>query len=181
MSAPAAQPTTEVPAAHLQLAPSTTPPLRARIRAAQEACASDDPREIAAKFLAEVEDAELRDVLGEVLPEYVRQLMKSGRHGAMSAPPAAGRSSKVDAVRTWHERLMAQPIDVSGGKGRWKSLRDCTRDELLAVAQHRRQVAAKNLATADRYEALAKVLPAGKTVGQLPADAVANVFGRAAE
>lgn len=180
MSAPAVQAVETTPATRLHLAEQRPPRMRARIRAVVEVTSSSDPREIAAKLLTDIDDADLRDILAEVLPEYVRVILKNGRNSAMSPAPA-GPSAKVAAVRSWHERLMAQPIDVSGDGGRWKALRDCTRDELLQVAQHRRIVASKNLAVADRYEALAKVLPTGKTVGQLPADAVANVFGRAAE
>lgn len=154
-----------------------TPSVRALVRQVQDETGSADPREIASKVLADIPDELLRPLLAEVMPEYVRQVMKGGRHSATGAPPA---SSKVAAVRGWHERLMSQPIDVSGGKGEWKALRDCTRDELLAVAQYRRETAARNLATAEKYEALAKILPAKKTVGQLAADVVASVFGRAA-
>lgn len=153
------------------------PSMAARVRSFQESTGSADPREIASKILTDLEDHELRAVLEVVLPEYVRQVMKTGRNQAASSPPA---SSKVSAVRDWYERLMGQPVDVSGGHGQWKSLRECTRDELLAVAQYRRETAARNLATAEKYESLAKLLPARKTVGQLPTDVVASVFGRAA-
>jgi hypothetical protein len=154
-----------------------------RVRRLQVSTGSSDPRELAEKLLAELTAAELRSALAEVLPEYVRQVMKSGRNKATAAPSQSSPSSpswRVAPVRDWYEQLMAQPIDVSGGQGRWKSLRECTRDELLTVAQHRRETAARNVATAKKYEALARVLPASKSVGDLPADTVASVFGRAA-
>ena len=137
-----------------------------------------DPRELASAVLSAIADADLRAMLAVALPEYVRQVVKGDRNRATSGAPAP--SAKVAAVRDWHARLMASPVDVAGDGSQWKALAQCTRDDLLNVARHRRDTAARNLAIADRYESLAKVLPVGKTVGELPQEAVHGVFGRTA-
>lgn len=165
------------------LAQSEPPALsiRVRVRRIQDETGSVDPREIAGKLVAELSDADLRDALAESLPEYVRQVMKGGRNSARVLPPARSTSPRnAAAAQRWFETLLTQPVDVSGGQGQWKALRDCTREDLLVVARHRRELAAKNSAIANRYEALAKVLPAGATVASLPEDTVVNVFGREA-
>lgn len=159
----------------------TAPPesLAHRIRRIQHESGSVDPRELADKVLATLDSQEsIREALAECLHEYVRVVIRTGRNGAMSSAPS--RSAKVDAVRDWYERLLAQPVDVSGGGGQWKALRDCTRDDLLSVARHRREAAARNLQTAELYERLAKLMKGDATVGTLSQDVVQGVFGRAA-
>jgi hypothetical protein len=149
------------------------------VRRVHEESGLADPRELAEKVLAEITHSPdlIRSALAESLPEYVRVTMRMVRNQTMAgAPPSA----KVAAVRGWFERLLTQSIDVSGDGGKWKSLAECTRDDLLSAAAHRRAIAAKNLHTADTYERLAGLLDDDATVGQLDPSAVADVFGRAA-
>ncbi|MCU1617354.1 MAG: hypothetical protein JWO98_4894 [Frankiales bacterium] len=151
--------------------------LAQRVRRIHQESGSADPRELAEKVLATLDSPDaLRSALSEALPDFVRITVRTAHQGGMAGP----RSANVEAVRGWYERLMSQPVDVSGNGAQWKSLRECTRDELLAVAQYRRQVAARNLQTADSYERLAKVMKPGQTVGALKQDIVTNVLGRAA-
>lgn len=154
--------------------------LRARVRDIIADTDLADPQDIAATIIADLNPDDYPAVLAEALPQYVRQIMGAYRmqsHGAI--PPS---SAKVDAVRAWWARVLSEAVDVSGGGGEWKRLGDCTAPDLLAVATFRREMAARNMATARQYEALAARLDeAGcKTVADLdPADAGA-VFGRAA-
>lgn len=151
--------------------------LAQRVRRIHEESGASDPREIAEKVLATLETPDLvRDALTEALPDFVRITVRVSHSGGLGGP----RSSKVEAVRNWYERLMSQPVDVSGNGVQWKALRECTRDELLTVAQYRRQIAARNLQTAETYERLAKAMKASQTVGALPQDIVTNILGRAA-
>lgn len=152
--------------------------LAQRVRRVQLETGSVDPRELAAKVMASLDPDEIRDAFAEALPEYVRVTMRSVRNRTMTTVPQS--SAKVAAVRGWFERLLSQSIDVSGDGGRWKALADCTRDDLLAAAEHRRAIAAKNLHTAETYERLADLLTDDATVSQLDAGAVADALGRAA-
>lgn len=150
--------------------------LAQRVRRIHQEAGSADPREIAQKVLADLASPEdIRAALAEALPDFVRITVRVSHGGGLAGP----RSSKVEAVRGWYERLMTQPVDVSGNGAKWKALRECTRDELLSVAQYRRQIAARNLRTADAYERLAKVMKAGQMVGEVKQDIVAKTLGSA--
>lgn len=153
--------------------------LAQRIRRIQQDTGSVDPHELADKVLADLDSEEITAALREALPEFVRVTVREVRNHVTSSAPST--SAKVGAVRAWYERLLAQPIDVSGDGGKWKALRDCTRGELLAVSRHRRQIAAKNLQTADMYERLAKLMHGHMTVGELQPDMVTTAFRRPAE
>ncbi|MGZ6838288.1 MAG: hypothetical protein ACXVGE_20690 [Blastococcus sp.] len=152
--------------------------LASLIRRVHEESGSADPREIADKVAASLNPDDLADALAEALPEYVRVTIRTVRNRTMGSAPQG--SAKVAAVRSWFERLLAQSIDVSGDGGQWKTLADCTRDDLLTAARHRRAIAAKNVHTAETYERLAALLKKGATVAQLDPASVAGVFGRAA-
>ncbi len=156
------------------------------IRHVQNQSGLVDPHEITHQVIADLhEHMTTEDALHEALPHLVRQVMRTGRLDVMRGPhatrPSGSSGGKVAAVRTWHEQFLAQPVDVSGNGGHWKALRDCTRDDLLAVAQHRRKVAAANIATAALYEALASHLTGPTaTVACLPEALVASVCTEAA-
>jgi hypothetical protein len=158
--------------------PTDRETLAQRVRRVHTESGLADPREIAEKVFAEIgQDREaIRAALSEALPDFVRITVRVAHGGGIGGP----KSSKVDAVRGWYERLMNQPVDISGSNGQWRALRDCTRDDLVSVAQYRREAAARNLQTAEAYERLAKVMKAGVKVGDLSRDLVANTLGRAA-
>ena len=167
-----------------------TQELQDLIRQTEEATGLVNPHDIAAKTLVAIDDADLRDALSLTLPAYVRRLVTTQRRpcdlGHESEEPPRrqqpARSAKVTAVRSWHARVLAQAVDVSGYHGQWKRLAECTRDELLAVAAHRRGLAAANVATAERYEALARRMQVddARTVGELSHAALAAIFSERA-
>jgi len=59
---------------------------------------------------------------------------------------APGSSRWRSAASLFHQRIYAGET--------WKLLRDLTRDDVLAIVEHRRMLATANAAVADRYQAL---------------------------
>lgn len=171
-----------------------TETLAQTVRRMHRETGSADPRELAEKVLATLDTpAQVRDALAEALPDFVRNVVRTAHSGSLIAlsravtPPAptAGKgpgssSARVGAVRAWYDRLLSQPVDVSGNRGEWKAMRECTREDLLTAAAYRRDVAARNVATADAMERLAAVLGDGQTVGDLAQATVTGALGRAA-
>lgn len=147
-----------------------TDTMRARIRKVQADTGSSDPHEIAAKLISELTE----DELVAAVAAFVRINMNAERRGTYTAVPQA--SAKVGAVQSWYEKLLDQSVDVSGDQGQWKRLADCTRDDLLQIAKYRRDVAARNLATAEKYEALAKGMKANQTVADIKPEKVREAF-----
>lgn len=147
-----------------------------------------DPREIAAKLLSSLKGHMTEtEALAEALPTYVRTVIRTGRHAVMEGHPSPGfartpgvSGGKVASVRSWYQTFLRQPVDVSGNGGRWKQLGDCTKADLLHIAQHRRALAAANLSTAAVYEHLADELDDEQTVATLGESVVTAALGRAA-
>lgn len=170
---------------------NTTLRLADRVREIHERTGIADPRELAAKLLDELVEHELHDVLAEVLPLYVRDVMRTTRGSVMGSSFAATsasarrstatpvpqqQSSKVAAVRSWYDQLMSQAIDVSGSRGQWKALRDCTADDLRTAASYKRDVALRNVTMAEQYEKLAALVPHNGTLGKADPNAVSAIF-----
>lgn len=81
-------------------------------------------------------------------------------------------SRKVSAIRQHSAEVTRWLADAVSGLDAWKSLGECTYDDLMNSAEYRRQLAAGNLAQADRYAQLADDLKAAgaATVADLPDD-----------
>lgn len=127
--------------------------------------AQSDPREIAAEVLASISDADLRDCLEEALPMYVSRYLTRGRSGVPTPekrekdlkPVAPVRSAKVGAIRDHWAKFLEERVQVNGN---WKKVADCTVQDVQALARERREVAAKNVAHAKRFEKLAEDMQA---------------------
>lgn len=78
---------------------------------------------------------------------------RSDTHRSPVAPRrTANKSSRVAAIRSNHEKLLAQRVFA---RGEWKLLGDCTLQDVRDLAEQRRMVAARNEAVAERFEKLA--------------------------
>lgn len=113
---------------------------------------SPDPRAVATRVIEKLSAEEYRAALEIALPSYVRVVNNAHRSPSVGNP---SRSAKVGAIRAWHERMLLAEVDPSGSGNDWKRLGDCTRDDVLALAAHRRKIADENRAAAQRYERLA--------------------------
>lgn len=153
-----------------------------------------DPREIAAKILAELDPAEYESVLAEALPVLVRNELsltrmevrfKTGAAPAASDTPTpskgkqAFRSRKVAGYRSMAQRLRA--MRVLGDKAAWKTLDDCAEVDLVRIVEHNREQAERNTATAEQYALLlAKLKKSGKKfVRELSDGDIESAFGGA--
>lgn len=114
-----------------------------------------EPAEIAAKVAENVPSRELRRVVGELLPAYVREVNRHRRNLGLTSENAnqSARSSKVAAFRAIGRAWLRNRIQVESG---WKLLADCSYEDLMWAAENRRQIAAQNFAKAEEYEALAQ-------------------------
>lgn len=138
-----------------------------------------DPGILADKVFDLITSDQYAEAVRTMLRSYVRRVMTEGR-GAFLASPAsvtvpsrpgpqgAPRSRYVEAIRAgaWRARLGERTHGANG----WLLLRDCTRADLLAAAEERRNLAVANVQAAETYDKLAELLTAhGKaTVSDLP-------------
>lgn len=141
-----------------------------------------DPSDVANAVLARIPEDLSRVALAQALRGYVRQVIGQAR---MTRPEQdteqkpTGRSWKRDALREgWRDRLHDRTHVENG----WKLLAECTYEDLLAAAAERRDLAERNLASAQQYEKWASLVSeyGVETFGDLPAAVLAEALGRAA-
>lgn len=149
--------------------------LRDLIRAAIEA-GLVDPSDIAAKVLAQLGDADLRDALDETLRHYVVAVISNVRKDHREN--SESHSSRAGLVRDWYQSWLRQPMHAGD---KWLSLGDCTAADLRAAVAERRDHAERTFAIANQLDALADALADHKVtyVNQLPKDIAARLTGRA--
>ncbi len=136
-----------------------------------------DPHSVAQDVLGRLGEDDLRPALGEMLPAYVRELIRVERNGA-GRPASPGRSWKVEALQEYG-RILRLRVHVGDGPLDWKFLGDCEADDLRAAAEERREIAARTVAMAERYERLLKAVEhhGVQTVRDLPEDALGEAWG----
>lgn len=157
--------------------------LREAVNAVLDSSALASPQEVAAQVASELTARQVRAALSQALPGYVAQLMQQRRTTnplLTNRVPAATpvRSAKVTGIRDAWSAALRDRVHVDGG---WKLLGECGTDDLLFAAAERREHAAKNVAKAEAFEALAERLRAAgaATVADLP-HGDAAVLGAAA-
>jgi hypothetical protein len=162
-----------------------------------DSTSATDPRDIAAEVAQLVPDEDLRLALTDALEVYVRLTITRRRttnaivgvtsyNSAAPHPVSAQRPSrdslsggtqpqttatKQGAIRDrWAQALR----DLVHVEGEYKTLGECTYDDLMFAVAERRKLATQNNAAADRYERLAGVLAkhAVITVAELPREAL---------
>lgn len=154
--------------------------LRSVVAAVLAESPDPDPHTVAEAVLARLAETDLRGALAEMLPAYVRELIRVERNTVTcgSSSPAPGRSWKVEALQEYG-RILRLRVHVGAGPLDWKFLGDCEADDLRAAAEERREIAARTAAMAERYERLLKAVEhyGAQTVRELPSDALAEAWG----
>lgn len=153
--------------------------LRALIREQLATSPDPNPHVIAALAAKLVPDDQLRAALDELMPDAVREEIRRQRADLPSGEPAEQPVSRkrrgAPAYRDWLRR----PVSLDHAKADWRFLGDCTRDEVLRLAELAGEVAQKNLAMQARWERLADRMAkvGAATVADLPAEMLAEVLG----
>lgn len=153
--------------------------VRERVKALMASSDINDPREMAEVVLEDMREDELRAALAETLPGYVRVCFHqyqvpqrepeskpaSNTHGSTAS------GSRWDHITAVHSRRVCPA-------GQWKTLGDCVRDDILALAEQRRSQAAFNTAVADGFEELARRMAArgARRVSDIPVAEIPEVL-----
>jgi hypothetical protein len=168
--------------------------LRTDVKSVLASTSLTDPGEVADKVAESMPANALRAALRVTLRSYVRQIMSEERTSsadqtstgsgqrtsdAQSRSAAAGRSSKVRAIRDGWKRHLEDRVHVGS---EWMLLGDCTHDNLIALATEREEIAAKTEAWAQHYRRLAGLVAEHGVaqVRDLPAEVLAPAIGAAA-
>ena len=151
----------------------------------------EDVNDLTRKVIASIPADHMEDVMFRAVKHDVRAALRRIRHGVdedrrehdnatrndalFPAKPAAGRSRWLDTAGIY-KRMLSQPETV--GDNLVKPLGDLTREEVLAAAQRRMNVAKSNFAIAKRYEALADAMAERQAsiVGDLDQPTLMAVF-----
>ena len=136
-----------------------------------------DPTAISAAFVTKVPAKELRSALEWALREKVRQTLSQRRAAnpiltkdpvvinsdgsVRTRRPASQLNSsasvKAASIRERHQKWLRDLVHVDG-VNQYKPLGECTYADLMFAAESRRQSAADNLAKAERFEEIAKLV-----------------------
>lgn len=187
-----------------RVANSTDFNLRHLVREVLDSSAVNDPHLIAPDVLDRIDDTDLRAALGECLPSFVREMIRSSRtfltlhsqpdvmtespggvpRPVMKAEPVrrSGLSSKVAAIRESGPKWLSERLNTGASPREWKRVGDCGFSDLMFAAGQRREQAARTSAVADRLEALAELVQSHgvSRVRDLPASVLAEVGGAGA-
>jgi len=110
-----------------------------------------DPDAIADEVLVRTPRSGLRTAYRLLLRRAALDAIRFANMSAGEPRRTPNRSSKVAAIRDRHIDYFAQRVYANG---EWKMLGDCTPEDVLDLAAQRREVAARNAAKAEEYEAL---------------------------
>lgn len=117
-------------------------------------------------------------------PEVMSEHPGSGPLASVGRAPIGkpGRSAKVAAIRASGPKWLADRINTCANPREWKRVGDCGFEDLMFAAGQRREIAARTLAKAERYERLAELVRKHnvKRVRDLPASVLSEVGGAAA-
>jgi hypothetical protein len=169
--------------------------MRSLVRLVTKETGLSDPGEIAKAVDARIPDELVREALRQTLRLFVRQVNtenrlplhydrvpasydKQGKPRPLQQVNVA--AMKRDRIRAdWFAR--AEQAKVQGVNG-WKSLLDCTRDDLVHAATFREKQGHMNLAKAQQYRDLEATLNdyGVQTVRDLPRDVLELAVGQAA-
>jgi len=169
--------------------------MRSLVRLVTKETGLSDPGEIAKAVDARIPDELVREALRQTLRLFVRQVNTENRlplhydrvpasydkHGKPRPLQQVNVAAmKRDRIRAdWFAR--AEQAKVKGVNG-WKSLLDCTRDDLVHAATFREKQGHMNLAKAQQYRDLEATLNdyGVQTVRDLPRDVLELAVGQAA-
>lgn len=126
-----------------------------------------DHQQVAKEVRSRIPDEHVEDAFLIALTEFVRVRFTTFRTSV--APVKPNKSAKVRGIRQWWQRNQNQRYDSADGEQ--KLLRDFTAEDCLFQAALLRDKAAQNIAKAEQWESLAKMLGNGGTVRDLAAAA----------
>jgi hypothetical protein len=136
-----------------------------------------DPHAIAADVAESLSLADVREALRTVLPYFVRKEMS--RRQFSTAPALRPGSARWDNVAELHAAgeltLLRARVFAHGA---WKFLGDCTSEDVQDIAAQRQDAAARNIAAAERFEALRVAMGRRRatTVRDLPETVLTAIF-----
>lgn len=145
------------------------------IRRELDTSASTDPAVIAKSVVATLTDAECREVLeGPVGRRVVMDEIRCRTNHAFATAQRPDTEPAPSTSTRWAgaAKSAADPLNqrVSVPERGIMFLRDCRRADLLAMANHRHELARQNTLAAERLERLAALLPnERKQLGEVPA------------
>lgn len=158
--------------------------LRDTVRDVLDAGNDADPGVIADKVFEQIPPAKQAEALQQTLRLFVRQVISEQRGRPTPAtnvrPIRPSASWKGRAIRDGWQRHLDDRLHVAGSG--WKLLRECSAEDLLAVAAERQEKAEQNAAWARAYrEFSAAMTDAGvETFGDLPAEQQMHLLGAVA-
>lgn len=137
-----------------------------------------DPHEVAKIVFARLDPTECAELLRELLPSRVREVIRFERAklSTPGTPRASLRRVKVaDALAEVAAEVLRSRLCV--GKV-WMLVGAMTADDHEVVALARRDIAAANLAVSDRHERVAKVMRdvGAETTADLSPDVLVGLF-----
>ena len=143
---------------------------------------SADPHDIAADVIGDIPGNRLREVLGLLLPDYVRQELGKERRAVLrrSRPKrkAKGKWDRVkelaetDEFKLWDTSFHVPSTDT------WKFFRELDCNDVAEIALNYNNLAASNAAWADSFDELGKVMRRHKVsvTHDLPTETVRKIF-----
>lgn len=159
---------------------STEFSLRAMARQVWDEMGSPDYHALAKEIARRVPAAKREAALNEALVEYARHFVVGLRPTARRVRPGAGqrnsaRSAKVTAIRRTWPQLRATYLTKDGQK----ALGDCTRADVVFIAEHLERKARENQRKAGWMRDVATALGQAKVqrVRDLPDDVLAGLLG----
>jgi hypothetical protein len=143
---------------------------------------SADPHVIAAEMLEEIPGNRLREVLGMLLPDYVRQELGKERRAVLrksrKAKKGSKRWSRAKELATTDEFRLWDTSFYVPSTGSWKFFRELDRSDVAEIATNYDNIAANNAAWADSFEELGKAMKRQRATftNDLPTATVRKIF-----
>lgn len=142
----------------------------------------ETPQQIARETIKHIPVQALRTALEVTLTGYVRGYLSQTRSGRptmrelRSGVVNSGRSAKVAAIRDTYKRALDGRYHVAPGK--WKRLRECTKIDVLAIAEERLRMAENNRKSAMKFKLIAKLMEQFEVerVEQIPEERLESVL-----
>ena len=149
-----------------------------------------DPGDVSDRVIDTLEDRDLRDALRLTMRAYVRNMI--GQRRALYEPPAkaenapefqspsglgsVSKSSKVQRIREGWRKHLRDRYHVEGA---WVFLEAMSASQLLAAAQERTELAAQNIARANKLRDWAGLVEEHgvDSFGELPPEVLAKELG----
>lgn len=141
---------------------------RAYVRAVLSDHPDADIYELARIAADAVEEQDLRLVLAAALVQVAREVVGDSRRDSMSNLGGGNRSPKQRGIANWWAKMLTEQVSVNG---KWKTLRDCTFDDLQACIDEREQLISRVGGQIENYKRLQKLMVQhkAKQVSDVPA------------